>query len=136
MHVPTDNLVLFSCILCGPGLSFAVASQAHLERMIARAKYSQSERRTGPKFRYRVETAASILGVSPRSLRYGIHVGLIPVVRDGTGIFILADVLDTVSTMHALHALQQRRQDERDDRAPTRTDSGDERRAADPDSLL
>ena len=93
MYVPTDKLVFFSCILCAPGLSFAVASQAHLDRMIVRAKYSQSERRPGPKFRYRIETAASLLGVAPRSLRYGIHRGRIPVVRDGAGVFILADVL-------------------------------------------
>lgn len=133
MSVPTDNFFLFACILCAPGLSFALVSQAHLGRMIVRAKYSQSERRHGPKFRYRVETAASILGVPPRSLRYGIHVGLIPVVRDGTGIFILADVLDTLSTMHALHALKQRRKNARGDRAPTSADSRDERRVADPD---
>ena len=62
--------------------------------------------------------------------------GLIPVVRDGTGIFILADVLDTVSTMHALHALKQRSENARGDRAPISADLGDERRAADPDSLL
>lgn len=96
---------------------------------------SQSERRRGPKFRYRVETAASILGVPTRSLRYGIHVGLIPVVRDGTGIYILADVLDTVSTTHALLALKQRRENALGDRAPTIADLRDERRAADPDSL-
>ena len=89
MSVPADNSVNFSCILCAPGLSFAVVNQAHLDRMISRAK--SSERR--PKFRYRIETAASVLGVAPRSLRYGIHRGRIPVVRDGTGIFILADVL-------------------------------------------
>jgi hypothetical protein len=48
------------------------------------------------KLRYRVETAASTLGVPPRSLRYSVHVGLVPVVRDGTGIFILADVLSSL----------------------------------------
>jgi len=90
--------------------------------MILRAKRSQSEISHGPKFRYRVETAASILGVPTRSLRYGIHVGLIPVVRDGTGIYILADVLDTVSTTDALHALKQRRQNARGDRAPSSAD--------------
>ena len=50
-------------------------------------------RRSSNKLRYRVDKAASTLGVPPRSLRYSIHVGLVPVVLDGTGIFILADVL-------------------------------------------
>ena len=50
------------------------------------------------RLRYRVDTAASTLGVPPRTLRYSIHVGLVPVVRDGTGIFILADVLSSLKS--------------------------------------
>ena len=58
-----------------------------------KTRYKHGPRRRSIKLRYRVDTAASRLGVPPRSLRYNIHVGLVPVVRDGSGIFILADVL-------------------------------------------
>jgi len=56
------------------------------------------ERHKANKLRYRVDTAASTLGVPPRSLRYSIHVGLVPVVRDGAGIFILAEVLSSLKS--------------------------------------
>lgn len=71
-------------------------------------------KRPSSKLRYRVETAASALGVSPRSLRYGIHVGLISVVRDGAGIFILADELRKVSSTDHFLALGRKRKNARE----------------------
>ena len=70
-------------------------------------------KRPSMKLRYHVEAAASELGVPPRSLRHGIHVGIIPAVRDGTGIFILAEVLRNLKTTGQFPALKQRRKSRR-----------------------
>jgi hypothetical protein len=70
----------------------------HRHTQAMKTPYKHGPRRSSNKLRYRVDKAASTLGVPPRSLRYSIHVGLVPVVRDGTGIFILADVLSKFKT--------------------------------------